>query len=151
MTNEQREAIEYLERQIRVCNENAEICDNNNFDEEATHLREESYMLHTVLSLIKGSQTEIEIYKEELDSIYKALDIERGVARPRTYEIIQALKNAIKCQAKQIDLMAEYISKQDIEEDICIKNRINADLCNENYTNCKECIKQYFAGLVEKE
>ena len=42
MTNEKREAIEYLERQIRVCNENAEICDDNNFDEEATHLREKS-------------------------------------------------------------------------------------------------------------
>ena len=66
MTNEQREAIEYLERQIRVCNENAEICDNNNFDEEATHLREESYMLHTVLSLIKEQQEEIEKLKVNL-------------------------------------------------------------------------------------
>ena len=64
MTNEQREAIEYLERQIRVCNENAEICDNNNFDEEATHLREESYMLHTVLSLIKEQQEREELIKE---------------------------------------------------------------------------------------
>ena len=63
MTNEKREAIEYLERQIRVCNENAEICDDNNFDEEATHLREESYMLDTVLSLIKAQQEEISKYK----------------------------------------------------------------------------------------
>ena len=55
---------------------------------------------------------------------------------------------------KIIDLMAEFISKQDIEEDICIKNVMNADLCNEEYTNCKDCIKQYFTLKVnnsEKE
>ena len=45
---------------------------------------------------------------------------------------------------EQIDLMAEYISKIDIEEDICIKNKTNPDWCNEDYTNCKNCIKQYF-------
>ena len=45
--------------------------------------------------------------------------------------------------------MAECISKQDIEEDICMKNRINVDLCNENYTNCKDCIKQYFERKIE--
>ena len=61
MTNEKREAIEYLERQIRVCNENAEICDDNNFDEEATHLREESYMLDTVLSLKSTARRNIKI------------------------------------------------------------------------------------------
>ena len=50
-----------------------------------------------------------------------------------------------------IDLMAEYISKRDVEEDICMKNKTNPDWCNEDYTNCQGCIKQYFAGLVEKE
>lgn len=69
MTNEQREAIEYLERQIRVCNENAEICDDNNFDEEATHLREENYMLDTVLSLIKEQEEEIEKKDKIIDKI----------------------------------------------------------------------------------
>ena len=91
MTNEQREQIYRLERYLLA-------------DKDKIYTRVRVDDLDTVLFLIKGSQTEIEIYKEELDSIYKALDIERGVARPRTYEIIQALKNTIKCQAKQIDL-----------------------------------------------
>ena len=52
---------------------------------------------------------------------------------------------------KQIDLMAEYISKRDVEEDICMKNKTNPDWCNEDYTNCQDCIKKYFADLVEKE
>lgn len=57
----------------------------------------------------------------------------------------------IKNKDKQIDLMAEYISKRDVEEDICMKNKTNPDWCNEDYTNCQGCIKKYFAGLVEKE
>ncbi len=89
MTNKEREAIEYLERQIRVCNENAEICDDNNFDEEATHLREESYMLDTVLSLIKAQQEEISKYK----TLYE-----------------RALSDVVKAD-KQIYLMADYINK----------------------------------------
>ena len=51
---------------------------------------------------------------------------------------------------EQIDLMAEYISKIDIEEDICIKNKTNPDWCNEDYTNCKNCIKQYFERKSEE-
>lgn len=52
MTKEQ-EAIEYIKKRIKVCNENADVCDDNDFDEEATYLREESYMLETVLSMIE--------------------------------------------------------------------------------------------------
>ena len=122
MTNEQREAIEYLERQIRVCNENAEICDNNNFDEEATHLREESYMLHTVLSLIKEQQGEMEDLKNKsvlIKRYFKKCDL-------------------IKQKDKQIDLMARAIDNYD------------SQLVINTFKN-KEHVKQYFAGLVEKE
>lgn len=49
---------------------------------------------------------------------------------------------------KQIDLMADFISKQDIEENICMQNKTNPDLCNVDYTNCKDCIKQYFENKV---
>ena len=59
MTKEQ-EVIEYIEKRIKICNENADICDDNNFDEEATYLREESYMLETVLSMLKEKDKEIE-------------------------------------------------------------------------------------------
>ena len=45
---------------------------------------------------------------------------------------------------KQIDLMAEYINEIDVSEDICE----GRTMCDED---CEKCIKQYFAGLVEKE
>ena len=34
MTKEQ-EVIKYIETRIKICNENADICDDNNFNEEA--------------------------------------------------------------------------------------------------------------------
>lgn len=63
---------------------------------------------------------------------------------------IETVLNLLEKKDKQIDLMAEYISKIDIEEDICIKNKTNPDWCNEDYTNCKDCIKQYFERKVKK-
>ena len=122
MTNEQREAVEYLERQIRVCNENAEICDDNNFDEEATHLREESYMLDTVLSLIKAQQEEISKYK----TLYE-----------------RALSDVVKAD-KQIDLMAdEIIMTKPIN---CTKTN---EFSTKKIYMSKEEIKQYFERKVE--
>ena len=59
------EAIEYIKKRIKVCNENADICDDNNFNEEATYLREESYMLETVLNMLKEKDKEIENLKEK--------------------------------------------------------------------------------------
>ena len=64
---------------------------------------------------------------------------------------ISQLQSLLKKKDKQIDLMAEYISKRDVEEDICMKNKTNPDWCNEDYTNCQDCIKKYFADLVENE
>lgn len=52
---------------------------------------------------------------------------------------------------EQIDLMAEYISKIDIEEDVCMKNKTNPEWCNEDYTNCKNCIKQNFKKLAKEK
>ena len=129
MTNEKREAIEYLERQIRVCNENAEICDDNNFDEEATHLREESYMLDTVLSLIKAQQEEISKYKTLYE---RALS---DVVKTDIYE--RALSDVVKTD-KQIDLMAEIFYK-----------RFKAELLLEYGFESKKEIKQYFERKVE--
>ena len=68
----------------------------------------------------------------------------------QSHKDVLELTKEIEQKDKQIDLMAEYISKRDVEEDICMKNRINADLCNEDYTNCKNCIKQYFERKVEE-
>lgn len=68
MTKEE-EAIEYIRKRIKVCNENADICDDNNFDEEATYLREESYMLETVLSMLKQKDKEIKKKDKIIDEM----------------------------------------------------------------------------------
>ena len=64
--------------------------------------------------------------------------------------LIKEQQEEIEKKDKQIDLMAEYISKRDVEEDICMKNKTNPDWCNEDYTNCQDCIKQYFERKVEE-
>lgn len=67
MTKEQ-EVIEYFKKQIDICLKNAEICDDNNFDEEATYLREESYMLETVLNMLKEKDKEIDLMAEHIQN-----------------------------------------------------------------------------------
>lgn len=66
MTKEQ-EVIKYIETRIKICNENADICDDNDFDEEATYLREESYMLETALNMLKEKDKKIESLEKTLD------------------------------------------------------------------------------------
>ena len=71
----------------------------------------------------------------KIGDIYKHLELNPA---------IETVLSMIEKKDKQIDLMAEFISKQDVEEEICIKNKTNPDWCNEDYTNCKDCIKQYY-------
>ena len=92
MTKEQEEAIEYIKKRINVCNENADICDDNNFDEEATYLREESYMLETVLSMLKEKDKEIKTLTQTNKS-YKGI---------------------INKKDRQIDLMARAFKQDDV-------------------------------------
>ena len=92
---------------------------------------------------IKYLKESVLIYKNTIPKISDAIDT--------ALSLIKEQQEEIEKKDKQIDLMAEYISKRDVEEDICMKNKTNPDWCNEDYTNCQDCIKQYFAGLVEKE
>ena len=91
MTNEQ-EVIKYIKTRIKICNENADICDDNDFDEEATYLREESYMLETDLNMLKE--------KEKL--YHKALE-----------DLVKADRENIQLN-KQIDLMARAFKQDDV-------------------------------------
>lgn len=95
MTKEQ-EATKYIEKRIKICNENADICDDNDFDEEATYLREESYMLETVLNMLKEKDKEIETLKRD----FKIVDQE-----------CSRLERKEAKQDKIIDLMAEDMIK----------------------------------------
>ena len=61
-----------------------------------------------------------------------------------TYTDRKKIKEYIEELEKMVELMAKYIDKIDVSEDICEERTV----CDED---CEECIKQYFAGLVEKE
>ena len=69
MTDKQKEAIEYFKKRIDICMENANICDDNDFDEEATCLRKEQILTETVVNLIQTQQTEIEKKDNKLKDI----------------------------------------------------------------------------------
>lgn len=58
---------------------------------------------------------------------------------------LQKSKREIEKKDKIIDLMATYIGKVDISEDLC-----NDDICDEG-NNCNKCVKEYFLNEVEKE
>lgn len=66
------------------------------------------------------------------------------VAVDTVLNLITKLQKENEEKDKQIDLMAEYINEIDVSEDICEERT----MCDED---CEECIKQYFAELVEKE
>lgn len=121
MTNEQREAIEICKE--KIIESFYDFPNPTSIELKDTDVE----AIDTVLSILK-----------EKDELYhKALT-----------DLVKADRENIQLK-KQIDLMAEYISKIDIEEDICIKNKTNPDWCNEDYTNCKNCIKQFFERKVE--
>lgn len=78
----------------------------------------------------------------------KSQNISNQTAIETVLDLIQKQQKELEKKDKIIDLMAKYIEKLDIDEDICMKNIANTDFCNENYTNCKDCIKRYFERKV---
>ena len=131
MTNEQRKAIDRL-KQLK--DYSTTYYGSMYFKVEVKADDEMKETIDTVLSLIKEQQEEIGSLQKELNEENKRSMI---------------LANNDKFKEQVIDLMVEYISKQDIEEDICMKNKTNPDWCNEDYSNCKDCIKQYYEREVE--
>lgn len=73
MTDKQKEAIEYFKKRIDICMENANICDDNDFDEEATCLRKEQILTETVVNLIQTQQTEIKKKDKIIDLMSEEL------------------------------------------------------------------------------
>ena len=115
MTNEQREAVDRLEKRIK---------DNKDYKTTQVWLTDDVVATQIVLSLIKEQQEEIEKLKNKevlIKRYFKKCDL-------------------IKQKDKQIDLMAELVYK-----------RFKAELLLEYGFESEEQLKQYFAGLVEKE
>ena len=133
MTNEQREAIDRLEKRIK---------DNEDYKTTQVWLTDDVVATQVVLSLIKEQQEEIEglknINKNQSKDIKKAVDY--------TFELNKERDK----KDKQIDLMAEFIFQNiDIEEDICNSAYVECKQETAQDITCVKCIKQYFERKVE--
>ena len=69
------EAKEYFKKRIDICNENADICDENDFNEEAIQLREEQKITENILQYIEQLETKeqklIEKLEEDIETAKK--------------------------------------------------------------------------------
>ena len=91
--------------------------------------------IETVLNMLKEKDKEI----ERLEKQSKNLDKQAQQYFEQTIYL-----------DKQIDLMAEYIARLDIDQDICIKVEDSCfDYAGQNGKTCEECIKQYFERKVK--
>ena len=124
MTNEQREALENLNEIVNLSKEELQK-GNVNITAVLDYIDLES--LDTVLSLIKEQEGETDKYK----ALYE-----------------RALSDLVKAD-KQIDLIIdEFYKKAKISTKCYLQESVEECM---KYKNCKECLKKYFAGLVEKE
>lgn len=157
MTKEQEDSIEILENTDISTIELA----------ENTDLYTYSLAVRTVLNMLKENSAEIQQKNTELAE--KNAEIEK-YKKLLADNLAKELNNSIKAKEKadtdlddldkgwkvelekkdkMIDLMAEYISDLDIDEDICKKQSDNnCDDINRE-VECKECIKQYFERKLE--
>ena len=132
MTNEQREAIDRLDKDKDYPLACGDITIVNVAD------------IDTVLSLIKEQQEEIVKLKVNLAKSCADRTLDRETLKNQENENLEALHRAyneeLDKKNKQIDLMAELVYK-----------RFKAELLLEYGFENEEQLKQYFADLVEKE
>ncbi len=105
--------------------------------------------LQEVLSMLKEKDERIEYYRKQKD--YDMQFRHELLEEIRCLNLDKDEKDAeIEKKDRQIELMAQFIATLDIEEDICA-NVENNNCDKMALGECENCIKQYFAGLVEKE
>lgn len=134
LSEDEREAIERLKAQLNfwkkqnIKNSDCEI------------------ILNLITKLQKENvEKDKEIEKLKADN-KKAWKLNANMSKRHLNDIFK-----IKNYEKQIDLMAEYISKHDIDEDICKEQADNnCDDINRE-AECKDCIKQYFEKSAKEE
>lgn len=150
MTKEQEEVINKL-RKIT----NRQILYGNKFGITIEGFRELQEDIETVLNMLKEKDAEIEKYKKLLaDNLARELNNSikaKEKADTDLDDLDKGWKVELEKKDKMIDLMAEYISDLDIDEDICKKQSDNnCDDINRE-VECKECIKQYFEKQVKEK
>ena len=151
MTKEQSEAIERIKYLLFIYKKDDEKGYRATGDVFDTDFK----AIETVLNMLKEKDTEIEKYKNLLASnLAKNLN-DSLKAKEKADTDLEYLNKGwqveLEKKDKMIDLMAEYISDLDIDEDICKKQSDNnCDDINRE-VECKECIKQYFERKVTYE
>ena len=153
MTKEQ-EAIENLENlsEYGLCytiNEKIQ----EDIETVLNMLKENSAEIHQKNTELAEKNAEIEKYKKLLaDNLARNLNDSikaKEKADTDLDDLDKGWKVELEKKDKMIDLMAEYISDLDIDEDICKKQSDNnCDDINRE-VECKECIKQYFERKAE--
>lgn len=140
-SEEEKKAIEFFEKRKNICLENANICDENDYDGEAEYLREEKMYIDTVLNIITKQQKE----NEELRKGQNSLMQSRKKWKDRYYKL--------KAKSKKIiDLMAEYISNiQDCPLENCGVDLDCENRCDNDEEVIKQCWKIYFESKSKEE
>lgn len=134
LSEEEKESIEQLKswREYIIKNK-----------EKVNKVNDLEFYLRTVLNLIAKLKKE----NKEKDKYIKNSE---NITTEMSNDINKLLLE-IKEKDKQIDLMAEYISNLDIDEDFCKEQADNnCDDINRE-VECKDCIKQYFEKQVEEK
>ena len=154
MTKEQDKAIERCNKLIETEHSNwIGITNQKAIETVLNMLKENSAEIHQKNTELAEKNAEIEKYKKLLaDNLAKCVN-DHIKAKHKADTDLEYLNIGwqleLEKKDKMIDLMAEYISDLDIDEDICKKQSDNnCDDINRE-VECKECIKQYFERKVK--
>ena len=156
MIKEQDKAIERCNKLIETEHSNwIGITNQKAIETVLNMLKENSAEIHQKNTELAEKNAEIEKYKKLLaDNLARNLNDSikaKEKADTDLDDLDKGWKVELEKKDKMIDLMAEYISDLDIDEDICKKQSDNnCDDINRE-VECKECIKQYFERKVEDE
>ena len=145
MLSEEENAIKKLNEILKKWQEIVNIEDKTEREIEMSLYMEDMPFeeIKTVLNLITKLQKENEYWKNGFER-----ELEDN--RKNTCELLKQ-DLILREKDKQIDLMGEYISKYDTDEDICEEQApLGCDEINRE-VDCKECIKQYFEKLAKEK
>lgn len=139
-TNKENKSFNRLREIINLSKKEIRNNDRNSFATLNIYdLKDLNIVLNLIVKLKKDNM-------EKDKQIKKDKDLKRRLCK----EVNQVFEE-VEEKDKIIDLMAEFINKQDIDEDICKNNM--SDLCDEYGTgiNCINCIKRHFQNLSRKD
>ena len=123
----------------------------NNQKAELAILNEKQKEMNRLINTVSSYKGMLK--KEQKDNKEKDKEIERLEKQSKNLDkqAQQYFEQTIYLD-KQIDLMAEYIARLDIDQDICIKVEDSCfDYAGQNGKTCEECIKQYFKKLAKEK